>query len=129
MGANLLGQQMNIGGIQRDITGQQMQEPYQKWQTEQPYNNPYLQMIASLSQSAPRMDYTAQQQAPGMFSQMMPGIGSALGGYFMGGGTLGGMGSSLIPGGLGGLAGGLGGLATGAGGAALGGLGALAGLI
>lgn len=89
MGANLLGQQMNIGGIQRDITGQQMQEPYQKWQTEQPYNNPYLQMIASLSQSAPRMDYIAQQQAPGLGSQMLPVLGMGLGGYFAGGGQFG----------------------------------------
>jgi len=91
MGANLLGQQMNIGGIQRDITGQQMQEPFQKWQVQQPYNNPYLQMIASLSQSAPRMDYMAQQQPPGFGSQMLPVAGMALGGYFGGGGTLGGM--------------------------------------
>lgn len=102
MGANLLGQQMNIGGIQRDITGQQMQEPFQKWQVEQPYNNPYLQMIASLSQSAPRMDYVNQQQAPGLFQQMMPALGMAAGGYFGGGGTLAGMGSSLFGGGGGG---------------------------
>jgi len=109
MGANLLGQQMNIGGIQRDITGQQMQEPLQKWQVEQPYNNPYLQMIAALSSSAPRMDYINQGQAPGLGSQMLPALGMGLGSYFMGGGTLGGMGSSLIPGGLAGLLGGGGG--------------------
>lgn len=102
MGANLLGQQMNIGGIQRDITGQQMGEPYQKWQVEQPYNNPYLQMIASLSQSAPRMDYINQGQAPGIGTQMLPALGMGLGGYFMGGGTMAGMGSSLFGGGGGG---------------------------
>jgi len=129
MGADMLTQAMNVGGLQRGITKEQMGEPYQKWQMVQPYNNPYAQMISTLGGAAPQMDYIAQEQAPSMFSQMMPALGSGLGGYFGGGGTLGGMGSSLIPGGLGGLAGGAAGLLGGAGGAALGGLGSLAALI
>lgn len=96
MGADILGQQMNIGGIERDITGQQMGEPYQKWQTAQPYNNPYANMIAALSGSAPQMDYINQEQAPGLGSQLLPVLGMGLGGYFSGGGSLGGMGSSLF---------------------------------
>ncbi len=121
MGADLLGQQMNIGGIQRGITGQQMGEDVSKWQFEQPWANPYMNMISALSSSAPRMDYVNQQQGPGLGAMMMPTLGSFLG----------------SPGGMdmmGSLAGGLGGLFGGgaaAGGAAAGGLtaaGASAGL-
>ena len=99
MGTDMLTQAMNIGGMQRGITGEQMGEPYQKWQMAQPYNNPYAQMIAALSGSAPQMDYIAQQESPGLGSQLLPVLGMGLGGYFAGGGTLGGMGSSLFGGG------------------------------
>lgn len=91
MGADLLGQQMNIGGIQRGITGEQMMEPYQKWQFQQPWANPYADMIAKLSGSAPQMDYINQQQGPNAFAQMMPGMGSFLGSYYGSGGGGGGM--------------------------------------
>lgn len=95
MGADLLGQQMNIGGIQRGITGEQMGEPYQKWQMEQPWANPYANLVSALSGSAPQYDYIAEQKAPGFGSQMLPVLGMGLGGYFAGGGTLGGMGQGL----------------------------------
>lgn len=114
MGTDMLTQALNIGGIQRGITGEQMGEPYQKWQFSQPWANPYAGLISTLSGAAPQMDYIAQQEAPSIASQMMPALGYGLGGYFGGGGTLGGMGSSLIPGGLGGIASGIGGLASGA---------------
>ena len=91
MGANMLGQQMNIGGIQRDITGQQMAEPYQKWQFEQPYNNPYANMLGTLQQAAPQMSYINQQQSPGLGAMLAPALGMALGGP-LGGAALGGLG-------------------------------------
>lgn len=115
MGADILSQQMNIGGIQRGITGEQMGEPYQKWQMQQPYNNPYARMIASLSGGAPQMDYIAQQQGPNAFAQMMPALGSFAGSYYGGGGQWpfggGGGGTPWTQTGLGpmGLAGGFGG--------------------
>jgi len=98
MGTNMLSQAMNMGGIQRGITGEQMQEPYQKWQMQQPYNNPYAQMIAALSQSAPQMDYINQQQGPGLFAQMAPMLGMAAGGFLGGpGGAM--LGQKLFGGG------------------------------
>ena len=95
MGTDMLSQALNIGGIQRAITGEQMGEPYQKWQFQQPWANPYANMIAALSGSAPQMDYIAEQEAPGFGAQMLPVLGMGLGGYFAGGGSLGGIGQGL----------------------------------
>jgi len=38
-------QGLQAGGTERDILSQQMQEPYQKWLTEQAYQNPWLQYL------------------------------------------------------------------------------------
>jgi len=126
-GMNMLSQILNMGGMQRGIAGEQMQEPYQKWQTEQPYNNPWINVLGSLQGSAPQMDYVSEQESPGFMSQMMPGLGMALG---MPGGI------GALGGNLAGLAGGAQGLIGGFGGAGglgasglLGGLGGLAALI
>lgn len=73
MGTDMLSQLMNIGGIQRGITGQQMMEPFQKWQYQQPWN--YL----SMGLGQPPMENIGMQQGPGFGAQMMPGIGSFLG--------------------------------------------------
>lgn len=78
-GMNMLSQMMNIGGQQRGITGEQMQEPYQKWQMEQPYANPWINILGSLQSSAPQMDYISQQKAPGLGAQMLPMLGGLMG--------------------------------------------------
>jgi hypothetical protein len=90
-GANLGSNLINAGGIQRGITGQQMGEQYGNWAMQQPYNSPWFNAMGALSGSAPQMDYINQQKAPSLFSQMMPGLGMAAGGYFGGGGTLAGL--------------------------------------
>jgi hypothetical protein len=38
---------MQAGGTQRDIATQQLQEPYEKWQSEQAYNNPWLRFLGT----------------------------------------------------------------------------------
>lgn len=77
-GADLLGQMMNIGTMQRGFAAEPLQEELWKWQQEQPYQNPYLQFLPMALQQ-PGMQAFTQQQGPGMFSQMMPALGSFLG--------------------------------------------------
>lgn len=79
MGTDTLSQMLNMGGMQRGITGEQMQEPYAKWQFSQPWNNPYLQNFLGTALSQPPMDVIAQEQGPGMGAMMMPALGSFLG--------------------------------------------------
>lgn len=79
MGADMGSQLINAGGIQRGITGDIMGEAAGKWQFQQPWANPYINVMSSLGGSAPQMDYINQQQGPNMMSQMMPMIGSFLG--------------------------------------------------
>jgi len=79
MGTDLLSQMLNIGGQQRGITGQQMQEPYAKWQAAQPWANPYLQNFLGTTLSQPGMDYYTTQGGPGIGSQLLPALGSFLG--------------------------------------------------
>ncbi len=88
MGANFGNQLINAGGVQRDITGQQAGEQYGNWAMQQPYNSPWLNVMGSLSGSAPQMDFINQQKAPSLFSQMLPAAGMAAGGFL--GGPVGG---------------------------------------
>lgn len=111
MGTDLLSQALNIGGVQRGIAGEQMGEEAGKWQFQQPWASPWTDVLSRLQGAAPQYDYYSQGQAPGMFSQMMPGLGA-----FMGTEKGSGMLSSGI-GALGGLFGG--GAATGAGAATI----------
>jgi len=151
MGTDMLSQLLNIGGTQRGIAGEQLQEPYAKWQYSQPYNNPYLQNFLGTILGQQPMQSMVTQSAPGLGTQLLPMLGSYLGGGgSLGGlagglgGAVGGLGSALfgtpgsaaigmsgagiIPGSTG-LLGGLGGMLGGIGSAGLGGLGALAALI
>lgn len=77
MSTDVLQSLLNMGTIQRDITGQQMYEPYQKWAFEQPWSNPYIDIINKLSSSAPQYGYV--QQGPSTGSMMLPALGSFLG--------------------------------------------------
>lgn len=120
MGTDMLSQMLNIGGMQRGISGEQLQEPYAKWQQAQPWANPYLQNFLGPALSQPPMDVIAQEQGPGMFSQLLGPLGSFLGTE---------QGAGAAAGGIGSLLGGLGGLFGGGGGAAAAGLGGLAGPI
>jgi len=92
MGTDILSQMLNIGGIQRGITGQQLQEPYAKWQFSQPWANPYLRNFLGTALRQPPMDWYTQSQGPGA-AAMLPGLGSMLGGTeggWLGGGEGGG---------------------------------------
>jgi|GEM_PF-2154042 len=136
MGTDVLGQLLNMGTMQRGITGEQLQEPWRKWQYSRPYENPYLQNFLGTILGQKPMQSMVTQSAPGLGSQLLPVLGSYLGG----GGSLGGLGSGiggalgslgstlfgtpgsaqigisgagLIPG-SGGLLGGIGGMASGA---------------
>lgn len=44
----LTGVGLTAGGQQRDIMAELLGEDYQKWQTAQPYNNPWLQMLQTV---------------------------------------------------------------------------------
>jgi len=91
MGTDMLSQLLNIGGIQRGVAGEQLQEPYAKWQYSQPYNNPYLTNFLGTALSQPPMDYYTTTSGPGA-AQMLPGLGSMIGGAQ--GGFLGGSGGT-----------------------------------
>lgn len=91
MGTDILSQMLNIGGVQRGITGEQLQEPFAKWQSAQPWNNPILQNFLGTALSQPPMEVVAQQQGPGA-AAMLPGLGSMIGGSK--GGFLGGSGGT-----------------------------------
>lgn len=103
MGADLLGQTVNIGGIQREIAREPLTEAYGKWQMAQPWASPWLGMIPSAGQ-VPQYGAITEQQSPGLASMFAPFLGS-----YLGSGGLGQIGGAL--GSLGGLFGG-GGAAT-----------------
>jgi len=79
LGTDTLSSMLNMGAMQRGIEGEQLGEEYSKWASTQPYNNPYADLIAKLSGSAPQMDYVSQGQGAGLGSQLLPGLGAFLG--------------------------------------------------
>lgn len=114
MGSNALSRLFGIGGMQRGLAGEQLGEQYQKWESAQPYANPYLNFLgASLGQ--PGNTIVGQQQGPGAAALLGP-----LGMY------LGSEGGSAT---FGSLLGGAGGAASGLYGAGAGALGAGAGAV
>ena len=102
----MIGQQMlGAGEMERGVQGQQMAAEQAKWLESQGYQNPWLNLLpTALGTSA--FENVIQQQGPGLFASMMPGIGQALGSA----GGLQGIGSAL---------GSIGGAASGAGSAAM----------
>lgn len=107
-GSDILGQLLNVGGIQRGIAQEPLSAQFQA--AQQPAQ--LLSGFAPLGLGTQAFTNFQQQQQPGLISSLMPALGSFAGSE---------AGSALIGQGIGALAGG--------GGAALGGLGALAGLI
>jgi hypothetical protein len=79
MGTDILSQMLNIGGMQRGIAGEQLQEPYAKWQQAQPWNNPYLQAFLGQALGQPPKDVIATEQGPGMGAQLLGPLGSFMG--------------------------------------------------
>lgn len=98
MGTDILSQMLNMGSMQRGITGEQMAEPYGKWAFEQPWANPYADLIKKLVGSAPQYGYIGAEQGPSLGSQLLPVAGQ----YF---GTESGSKSSLLTSGISGLLG------------------------
>lgn len=133
---DLLSQLFGFGGLQQGL-GQGIAGAQQaRFQEAQPFANPFLNLLGpALGTQA--FQNVGVQQAPGVFSGALGGLGTALGqgglGSILGGaqgllggfGGAGGLGASGLLGGLGGVAGGIAGLGAGA----LGGLGGLAALI
>ncbi len=72
MGTDMLSQSLNIGGIQRGIEGEQLQEGFGKWQFEQPWASPWTDVLARLQGAAPQFDYLAQEQGPGLAGMLGP---------------------------------------------------------
>lgn len=103
MGTDILSQMLNMGGMQRGITGQQLGAEQQRWESAQPWANPYLQNFLGMGLGEPPMEIMAQGQGPGMGSMLMGGLGSFLGTD---------AGAGMLAGGLGGLFGGGGGAAA-----------------
>ncbi len=60
-------QSLQAGGVQRDITGDQLLELLQKWTYEQPYNNPWLSGYSSLAMNTQAFQPVVQgpTQQPG----------------------------------------------------------------
>jgi len=75
LSTDILSQILNMGSMQRGINQEQ-------WQYQQPWANPYTQVLSSLMSSAPQYGYVEQQQSPGLASMLMPALGMGLGGYF-----------------------------------------------
>ena len=73
-----LGMQATLGGEERSIAGQQLGEDYNKWQTAQAYNNPWVQGYgAQLLNASPY----AVGQSEGALGAITGGI-SSIGGLF-----------------------------------------------
>ncbi len=118
-GIGQLGNLFNIGGLQRTFPQGVAGAEQARFQEAQPFNNPFLNLLGpALGTQA--FQNIGVQQAPGVFSGALGGLGSLLG-------QEGGIGA--LGGNLSGLLGGLGGLAGGLGAGALGGLGSLLALI
>ena len=67
-----LGLQATLGGEERAIAGQHAGEAYNKWQTEQDYNNPWLGFFGSAMSAQPN----AIVNKPGMFGNVVGAISS-----------------------------------------------------
>jgi len=88
---------MGAGGVQRGITGQQLAEPFEKWQMAQPWDPRFLNML-SLPLGQPPKEIVAKGTGGGlgysMLSGLAPGIGFGMGQAGLGG-VMGGLGNLL----------------------------------
>lgn len=67
------------GQIQRGIEQGGLDEQLQKWQQQQPYNNPWLQYLDQTGISQAPYNTVVQQSQPGLLQGMAPGIASGIG--------------------------------------------------
>ena len=90
-----MAQGLNIGGVQRGIESEKLQEEFQKWLFSQPFNNPIVQNFLPFALQEPGFDFFRTQSAPGIGSQLLPAGGAFAGsdagseliaGLFKGGG-------------------------------------------
>jgi hypothetical protein len=58
---NYLNQLLGMGGIERGVQAEQMQEPYQKWLSTQGYNNPWVQQFIGPALGAQAFDSFYEQ--------------------------------------------------------------------
>jgi hypothetical protein len=73
---NMLG----IGGTQRGIQAEQLQEPYYKWQQGQGYNNPWLKFLGMTGGTSPYQGYVqpGSQQSGLLQDVIAPVAGGAM---------------------------------------------------
>jgi len=83
MAGNSLNQYLGMGAQQRGINQEMLNEPYQKWQMSQPWNNPYLQNFGQQAMQIPGQTVVNEQQGPGLGSQLL-GAGMGAAGSFLG---------------------------------------------
>jgi len=74
---------MGVGGTQRGIEQEQMMEPYQKWQMEQPWANPWLQQLG-LGLGTKAFENVVKPGTTGLLDTMMQAGGMIGGGYLAG---------------------------------------------
>ena len=70
-----LGLMSTLGGEERAISGQQMGEEFNKWQMEQPYNNPWLGHFGSVMSAQPFAIQNNPGWGKGVMSTLMPMVG------------------------------------------------------
>lgn len=78
LGGDALSRMLGIGGMQRGISGEQLGEQYQKWESSQAYANPYLQFMSTVM-GQPGNTIVGQGQGPGALAALAPALGMYLG--------------------------------------------------
>jgi len=85
---------MGTGGTKRQIAGEELSEPYQKWASSQPYANPWLSYLSPglnvrafeniIEPSQMMMPTQGGGAGPGLMSALLPALGMAAGGFLSG---------------------------------------------
>ena len=111
MGMDMVSQMMNAGGMEGSYNQQQLTDQYNKWATEQGYNNPWLQYLGTALGTHAFQPVVTQKS--GWMDSLMPALGAfagsdvgagmigkgigALGGMASGAASgIGGMGAALL---------------------------------
>lgn len=73
-----LNEAINLGGTQQGLNQAELTELFNKWQTEQPYNNPYLNLM-NLALGTKAIEPVASQGSTGLLGALAPALGSYAG--------------------------------------------------